>query len=141
MIGSIRSLQGAHWDPGAANQTLSKNYVEMGIDMLRTHDACGVNGSGCGDIDGVGKSALFLDPNADSTSEASYNFGPTDTLIQHIRDAGAEVFFRVGRSNLQGTANNPVPADFDKYADIVKHVVSHYNKGWAGGFNYGIRYF
>ena len=42
VVGTIRSLQGAHWNPGPANQALSQNYVAMGIDMIRTHDGGGV---------------------------------------------------------------------------------------------------
>lgn len=139
--GTIHSLQGAHWDPGPANSTVSRLYVEMGVDMIRTHDAGGINGSGVGDIDGAGRDRIFPNMNADSNQESSYNFRPTDTLIKNIQDAGAEVFFRVGRSNLMGAGTAAVPPDFDKYADIVKHVVMHYNKGWANGYEYGIRYF
>ncbi len=141
VVGTIRPVYGAHWDPGAANGALSKNYIEMGVDMIRTHDACGINGTGCGDLDGLGKSCMFPSWTADATAAASYNFGPTDKMIQNIRAAGAEVFFRVGRSNLGGLDNNKVPADFDKYAEVVKHVVMHYNQGWANGFTYGIKYF
>ncbi len=141
IVGAIRPLQGAHWDPGPAASELNNHYIEMGIDIIRTHDAGGVNGSGVGDIDGVGAARLFPNWDADPNDPASYNFAPTDALLQNIRATGAEVFFRVGRSNLFGFANNFVPADFDKYAQIVKHVVLHYNAGWAGGFHYGIRYF
>jgi xylan 1,4-beta-xylosidase len=139
VVGTIRSLQGAHWDPGPAKQALSLNYVAMGVDMIRTHDAGGINGSGTGDIDGSGSSRMFPDLNADPANAASYNFGPSDAMIKNIRDAGAEVYFRVGRSNIGFP--NTVPPDFDKYAEIVKHVVMHYNQGWAGGFSYAIRYF
>ena len=151
-IGHIRSLQGGHWDPGPVGQTLSNNYVAIGIDAIRTHDAGGFSATaptgGEGDIDGVGTAVIFPDFNADPNDPASYNFGPTDQLIQNIRNIGAEVFFRVGRSNIGVDfskfpfpfTNNYVPPDMDKYADIVKHVVMHYNKGWANGFNYGIRY-
>jgi xylan 1,4-beta-xylosidase len=139
VIGDIRSLQGAHWDPGAASGALSKHYVAMGVDMIRTHDAGGINGSGAGDVDGPGRSSMFPNLSADPSSEASYKFGPTDALIKNIRDANAEVYFRVGRSNISGS--NTVPTDFDKYADVVKHIVMHYNQGWANGFQYGIKWF
>jgi xylan 1,4-beta-xylosidase len=141
IIGTIRSLQGAHWDPGPGTQALSLNYVAMGVDMIRTHDAGGINGSGTGDIDGVGSARMFPNLNADATDAASYNFGPSDTMIKNIRDAGAEIYFRVGRSNIGGFDGNTVPPDFDKYAEIVKHVVMHYNQGWASGMSLGIRYF
>jgi hypothetical protein len=65
VIGKLRSLQGAHWDPGPASGALSKNYVAMGGDMIRTHDAGGINGSGAGDIDGPGRSRLFPSWSAD----------------------------------------------------------------------------
>lgn len=139
IVGTIRSLQGAHWDPGPAKAALSLNYVDMGVDMIRTHDIGGINGTGAGDVDGSGRSRMFPDLNADPTLEASYNFGPTDAAIKNIRDTGAEVFFRVGRSNIAG--GNTVPPDFDKYAEIVRHIVMHYNKGWANGFMSSIRYF
>jgi hypothetical protein len=138
VIGTIRSLQGAHWDPGAASGALSKNYAAMGVDMIRTHDAGGVMGSGAGDVDGPGRSRMFPNMSADSAAEASYSFAATDALLKNITDLGAEIYFRVGRSNISGS--NTVPDDFDKYADIVKHIVMHYNQGWANGFKYGIRY-
>ncbi|HTV25428.1 MAG TPA: hypothetical protein VMG12_42325, partial [Polyangiaceae bacterium] len=141
VTGTLRSLQGAHWDPGPPGAALSLSVSELGIDWIRTHDAGGIDGSGSGDIDGVGKDRLFPDLAADPTDPASYNFGPTDALIQNIRAAHAEVFFRVGRSNIGGLAGNVVPADFDKYAQIVRQVVMHYNHGWSQGFRYGIRYF
>jgi xylan 1,4-beta-xylosidase len=141
VVGTIRSLQGAHWDPGPAKQALSLNYVAMGVDMIRTHDAGGIGGSGAGDIDGVGSSRMFPNVNADPTLAASYNFGPSDTMINDIVAAGAEVHFRVGRSNLTGTGQNTPPPDFAKYAQIVQHVIMHYNQGWDNGFSLGIRYF
>lgn len=139
VVGTVRSLQGAHWDPGPAKQALSAHYVDMGVDMIRTHDAGGINGTGAGDVDGPGQSRMFRSWSADPASQASYNFGPTDALIKNIRDVGAEVYFRVGRSNISG--GNTVPDDFDKYAEVVKHIVMHYNQGWANGSMYGIRYF
>ena len=50
---------------------------------------------------------------------------------------GAQVIFRLGRS--EGADPQP-PPDFDRYADIAKHIVLHYNGGWANGYHYGIRY-
>ena len=32
------------------------------------------------------------------------------------------------------------PADFDKFANVTKHIAMHYNQGWANGFHYNIRY-
>jgi xylan 1,4-beta-xylosidase len=141
VVGTIRSLQGGHWDPGPTKQALSLNYVAMGVDMIRTHDAGGINGSGAGDIDGVGRSRIFPDLNADPTLAGSYSFGPSDAMINDVVATGAEVYFRVGRSNLSGTGQNTPPPDFAKYAQIVQHVIMHYNQGWDNGLSLGIRYF
>jgi hypothetical protein len=136
--GMIRSLQGAHWDPGPASGALSKAYKDIGVDMIRTHDAGGIQGSGCGDVDGPGRGKIVPNLSADPASESSYSFATTDTMIKNIVDTGAEVFFRVGRSNISGSGT--VPPDFAKYAEFVKHIVMHYNKGWANGFQYGIKW-
>lgn len=115
-IGFIRSLQGMHWDPGPKGEALSENYRLIGIDTIRTHDAGGIEdattpSAGVGDIDGIGPVAIFPDFNADPLDPENYNFDATDQLIRNIRDTGAEVFFRVGRSNIGGLANNYVPSD------------------------------
>ena len=32
------------------------------------------------------------------------------------------------------------PKDLNKWAEVCSHIVAHYNKGWANGFHYNIRY-
>jgi hypothetical protein len=59
-------------------------------------------------------------------------------VLRAIHDAGAEVYYRIGRS--WGANNVDPPPDFDKYAGVVKHIAMHYNQGWANGFHYNIRY-
>jgi xylan 1,4-beta-xylosidase len=80
---------------------------------------------------------IFPDMNADPNAEESYHFEATDRLIASIEDIGAEPIFRIGRSI--GADPTP-PADLPKYAEIAKHIVLHYNQGWAHGFHYRIRY-
>ena len=120
-------------------------YRQARIDLVRTHDAYGP-----ADIDARfpdapnvlidadrGQLSLFPDPKADPNDPASYNFGPTDRMIASIKGVGAQVLFRLGRS--EGSNVDP-PQDPDRYAAIAKHVVLHYNHGWANGFRFGIRY-
>ena len=120
-------------------------YRQARIDLIRTHDAYGP-----GDIDATFPDApntlidgartalsLFPNPGADPNDPNSYNFGPTDKLIASIKGLGAEVIFRLGRS--EGSNVDP-PKDFDRYAEVARHVVLHYNRGWANGFHYDIRY-
>lgn len=137
--------------------TLTEQYKKLRIDQVRTHDSMGpgeidskfVFGNGDltwlipdnGQRDGVVKagnaSIIFPDPSADPEKPESYNFSPTDRVIESIRASGAEVYYRIGRS--WGANINP-PEDFDKFAAIVKHIAMHYNQGWANGFHDGIRY-
>ena len=118
------------------------------IDLVRTHDAYGP-----GDIDSKFETnaapggalisaqrdiyTLFPNPEADPNNPASYRFGPTDRLLASIVDVGAQAIFRLGRS--EGADPRP-PRDFDRYASIARHIVMHYNGGWANGHHYGIRY-
>jgi xylan 1,4-beta-xylosidase len=156
--GEYKSLQGVNGGPSplfdhpfppeapkflrqhTANVTLG--YRAARIDLVRTHDSLGP-----GDIDAKfgnqfalagrrEKLDIFPDIDADPQNPASYNFGPTDRLISSIVDLGADVVFRIGRS---ATAQ-PQPPDPDRYAAIVRHIVMHYNAGWASGFYYHIRY-
>jgi xylan 1,4-beta-xylosidase len=157
-IGTIRSFQGVVAGPLPVlpgGPDLSKQYKDLRIDLIRTHDIYGPTeidshfreqSLGALISDPAKRAAfaatangavIFPDAKADPGNPRSYNFGPTDKLIQAIRDTGADVYYRVGRS-LQA---DPVPvSDPDKYAEILKHVVMHYNKGWANGYRNSVRY-
>lgn len=131
---------------------ISAGYREARINIVRTHDS-----QGAADLDpstgplpsiagpfgpppDIAKLAdlnsIFPDAKADPADPKSYNFGPTDKLIAGIEAIGAETLFRLGRSGMTGA---PPPADLDRYGEVIRHVVLHYNKGWAGGFHYAIR--
>ena len=136
---------------------LVEQYKAMHVNMVRTHDMMGpadvdahfeFNGidlawlipdaaQRAGVVEAGNKSIIFPNPAADPEKPESYNFGPTDEVMVAIDAAGAEVYYRVGRS--WGSTIEP-PADFDKYASVVKHIAMHYNQGWANGFHYRIRY-
>src|SRR5262245_2096522 len=149
ITGAIRSFQGANAGPLPLSPLLpnvSRQYKEMRIDLVRTHDFFGPT-----DIDAKwpkpdpiakavkadGANAIFRDWNADPEKEESYNFAPSDKVIGAIVNCGAGVYYRVGRS--WSDAHSP-PAAVEQFASIVKHVAMHYNDGWANGFHYGVRY-
>ncbi len=69
VAGRIRSLQGAHYDPGAGGGTLSKVYSSIGVDMIRTHDIGSGTGN-AGDMDGSGANLIYPNANADPMSES-----------------------------------------------------------------------
>ncbi len=134
----------------------SLGYKAANIDLIRIHDNYGpgdiyANFKGRREMaDGTSVAAtsrnelvMFPRLSANSQDPASYNFGPTDTLIKSIYAIGARPIFRIGAS---AGENSGVPSAFDSdsdykhYARIAHHVVKHYNKGWNNGFRYGIKY-
>lgn len=135
VTGQIRSLQGLNGGPRPpfpGMTDLTAQYSAIGVDYVRTHDyfgPCDMN-------------EIFPDWEADPTLESSYDFASTDQELAAIRAAGADVLFRLGYSIGDPTA--PVtyiaPADRAKWAEIARHIVMHYNDGWANGFHYDIHY-
>jgi len=146
VIGVIRSLQGLNngpngsWpapDPSAPkvpHADLISRYRELSVDSVRTHDS-GSDVNAWLPTRNGDKESIFPKWDADPFAAASYDFRRADQVVNAIVAAGADVYFRLG----SGHDPRP-PADFDKYAEICKHVVMHYNGGWAGGYRYNIRY-
>ncbi|HEX3603441.1 MAG TPA: hypothetical protein VHU43_05065 [Steroidobacteraceae bacterium] len=121
-VGTLRPFSGVH----AADAEGTAFYRSAHIDLVRLPDR-----SAAADID-----AIFSDKNADLENPKSYNFAAADRLIASIKAGGAEPLFRLG-----GSAGTPdAPADQEKWAQIVRHIVLHYNAGWAKGFHHHIRY-
>ena len=160
VIGKIRSFQGVNGPPSPVMTGLPNlvdQYRDLRIDQVRTHDFMGPteidSRYSYRDVNLVSlipdpvqriavvkagnASIIFPDWNADPERPESYRFGPTDKVIAGIRKSGAEVYYRIGRS--WGAQTDP-PADYDKYAEIVKHIAMHYNQGWDNGYHDQIRY-
>jgi xylan 1,4-beta-xylosidase len=160
VIGHIRCFEGVNGQPTPVMQglpVLVKEYKDLHIEVVRTHDFMGpseIDSQYVNDdpmltwlvpdseqrrklVIAGNASIIFPDWSADPAKPESYRFGPTDHVIQAISESGAEVYYRIGRSF--GANRNP-PADFDKFAEIVKHIALHYNQGWASGFHDKIRY-
>ncbi len=85
---------------------------------------------------------IFPDFSLDERFDGSYNFAPTDRLLAAVKDTGAEIFLRLGESpEREGVKKyTRPPLDCDKFARICSKIISHYNKGWARGFKYNIKY-
>jgi xylan 1,4-beta-xylosidase len=160
VIGQLRSFQGLNGPPSpvmAGLPDLVQQYNDLTISQVCTHDFMGPteidskfvqdnsfltwlipdSAQRAGVVKAGNASIIFPDPGADPEKAASYNFAPTDKVIGAIRASGSEVYYRIGRSF---GANVDPPADFDKFASVVKHIAMHYNQGWANGFHYEIRY-
>jgi len=148
VTGTVRSLQGVNQVPVLPQSNgvklwprpqpdLRRQYKELGIDSVRTHDTDGPT-----DIDAFKKGhpvdgTIFPNWDADPEKPKSYIFGPSDQVITATKDTGADVYFRIGRTYDSDPIRVP---DYDKYASVVKHVAMHYNSGWAEGYHYNIHH-
>lgn len=160
VTGEIHSFQGMNGIPSpvmAGLPNLVRQYKELKVDEVRTHDVMGPteidskfevqnsfltwlipDAAQRTEVVNAGNAGIiFPDWNANPDDAKSYNFGPTDRVIAAIRESGAEVYYRIGRSF--GANINP-PPDFDKFASVVQHIEFHYNQGWADGHHDRIRY-
>ncbi len=160
VIGTIRSFQGVNGPPSpvmAGLPNLVQQYKELRVNQVRTHDFMGPTeidskfeeanalltwlipdpAQRAGVVKAGDASIIFPNWSADPEKPESYNFAPTDKVLAAIRARGAKIYYRIGRS--WGANINP-PADFDKFASVVKHIAMHYNQGWASDFHYDIRY-
>jgi hypothetical protein len=139
--GTIRSLQGVDGVPvgaiGAGNlgvpagPDLLPHWSRARVDIVRSY----IWLSRLDTIDNPG--SLFPRWAADANDPASYNFAATDALVRASLSIGADVLFTIASSI---PFNKQPPADVAKYAEVARHLVLHYTRGWANGFNNAIRY-
>ena len=139
--GRIKPVNGAVSGPMTGidlSCDFSDEFREAGIPAVRVHNAEFPYGSG----QFVDIHCIFPDPTADEEDELSYNFGPTDAYLLAIRQAGAEIFLRLGESTDPFTYKRYIspPADPYKWARILEHIIAHYNEGWCSGFKLKIKY-
>ena len=113
----------------------------MGFKASRTHDWALINPNErvCDYFH------IFPLMHLDAKDPKNYVFGPTDYLLKRTREeTGHDVFFRLGTSIEHSGPkihfNSLIPEDFDKVAEIFAATVRHYNKGWANGHEWGIKY-
>ena len=114
--------------------------TEAGIPYSRLHD---VNGA-FGGYKYVDIPNIFRDFDADVDDPESYDFTFTDRLLAQLNRAKVEPYYRLGVTieNAGKVKNYWVspPKDYEKWASICEHIIRHYTKGWANGFNYNITY-
>jgi len=138
-VGKIRPLNGVNNGPfvdGNHTADMNARHKEAAFPSVRLHD-CHWPNPNVVDIP-----AIFPLFHADADDPANYVFGPTDQYLAPIAERGAEIVFRLGVSIEHKTRyHTQPPADFEKWAKICVNVIKHYNDGWAGGKQYGIKYF
>jgi hypothetical protein len=123
-----------------SNGNLTKQIKELNFEYTRTHDLALIN-AGQRVVD-----THFIFPlmHLDAKDPKNYYFKPTDHLLKLSRDAGLKIFYRLGTSIEHSGPNvhfnSLIPEDFDKMAEVFAGTVRHYNRGWADGFNWDIKY-
>jgi len=142
-IGPVRpEIHSSGFGPTICSQTVQdlEDVKSMGFKYARTHDWALINRNQrvCDYFH------IFPLMHLDAKDPKNYHFGPTDYLLKRTREeAGLDVFFRLGTSIEHSGAkhfNSLIPEDFDKVAEIFAATVRHYNRGWANGYDWNIKY-
>ena len=142
--GTIRpALHSSGFGPTVCSQTERdlEDVKSMGFKYARTHDWALIGGNQriCDYFH------IFPLPHLDAKDPKNYWFKPTDYILKRTReDAGLDVLFRLGtsieHSGKKYHFNSVVPEDLDKVAETFAATIRHYNRGWADGFNWNIKY-
>ena len=142
--GRVRpALHSSGFGPTICSQTAQDlaDVKSMGYAFARTHDWALINPNErvCDYFH------IFPLMHLDASDPKNYVFGPTDYLLKRTREeAGLDIFYRLGTS-IEHSGNKIhfnalIPEDFDKMAEIFAGTVRHYNRGWANGHKWNIKY-
>ncbi len=143
-IGKIKVMHAVNNGPKVAgNDQRSGNqdyYQAARIPYARVHDASFY--SPYGGEHTVDVHAIFPRFEADVNDPDSYDFACTDNYMKQLLKYGAKPFYRLGSKIEHGVKKygTVVPPDYQKWAEICEHIIAHYTRGWANGFNYDIEY-
>ncbi len=139
--GTIRNMNGLQGGPkwnAIPKMDLSADYSQAGVPLVRFPQDDGYD---------YALSSIFPDDQAPVDDPESYHFSDIDAMVQAVFDAGAEpmweALYDIGENENWGgikTQGGDPPDDPEKWADVVRHVLMHWNDGWADGYELGVRY-
>ena len=138
----VKKMKPVHGFNNCARQTdygpVLPDFLRLQPPVVRLHDAAYPYGGG----HYVDVANIFKDFSADPALESAYDFTLTDLYLQPLVEVGVDIMYRLGCTIEHAPKKYNVypPADFEKWADICEHIVRHYNRGWANGHEWGIRY-
>lgn len=137
----IRRLNGGNLGPSLTESGIRdtrEEFASLRIPLTRTHDVALSNpGLRLCDIQ-----MIFGNAKADAADPDNYYFKATDDYLQSILDAGSEILFRLGTSiehSRTHYATEPMMSN-EKWAEVCAAIIRHYNRGWADGHRWNIRY-
>ena len=139
--GKIKPVNGINNGPRFGmelERDLTDEYKEMACPIVRVSDVEAPYASSRY----IDLHCVFPDMALDHRFDASYNFGPTDKYLAAVKESGAEIYLRLGESKepYELKKHTRPPISYEKIAGICEKIIAHYNKGWANGFKYNIKY-
>ena len=141
-VGKIKPMNAVNNGPAGEKERNTGNfetYKAARFSYARLHDS-----AHCYEYGGefsVDVHRIFQNFDADVDDESAYIFAPTDEYLKNIKDAGTEIFYRLGASIEHGYKFGTFPPkDYLKWAQICERIIRHYNEGWANGFHFDIEY-
>lgn len=140
-LGKIKPMHAINNAPILGADDRMFHYIgEAGFPFVRLHDTGGAYGNGIF----VDIANIFRDFEADENDPKSYDFAFTDWLLNKIDSQNSKIFYRLGATieNYQRIKAYNIfpPKDNLKWAKIRERIISHYNEGWANGYELGIDY-
>ena len=138
----VKKMKPVHGFNNCARKTdygpVLPDFMALRPPVVRLHDAAYPYGGG----HYVDVANIFRDFSADPADEAAYDFTLTDLYLEPLVRAGVEIMYRLGCTIEHAPKKYNVypPADFAKWADICEHIVRHYNRGWANGHEWNVKY-
>ena len=141
-VGKIKPMNAVNNGPAGEKERNTGNfgtYKAARFSYARLHDSAHCYAYG-GEFS-VDVHRIFRNFDADVDDESAYVFAPTDEYLKNIKDAGTEIFYRLGASIEHGYKFGTFPPkDYLKWAQICERIIRHYNEGWANGFYFDIEY-
>ncbi len=138
----VKKIKPLHGFNNCARQTdygpVLPAFLALRPPVVRLHDTAYPYGGG----HYVDVNNIFRDFSADPDDPSAYDFTLTDLYIQPLVEAGVDIMYRLGCTIEHAPKKYNVfpPVDFKKWAEVCEHVVRHYNRGWANGHFWNIKY-
>jgi hypothetical protein len=136
--GINRELLGVNHGPLSVYQPGALYNGSNALDLSTWYREAGIRSVRLDEFGYIDFQAFFPNFAADPDKPESYRFAVADHYLQAIVDAGADIFFRLGYSEKPQRVDPP--GDYDKWTQVMLHVIRHYRQGWAKGHHWNIKY-